>query len=72
MVLESGESPAKLKDDVCSAGGTTIAGIRELEKAGIFPGNPPSFHASISGFRSAFIEAVYASTKRGEEMAKPK
>jgi len=53
MVLDVGEHPARLKDQVTSPGGTTIAAIDALERA---------------GFRSALIEAVKAAEKRSEEL----
>lgn len=48
--LKDGMHPAQLKDAVASPSGTTIAAIRELERA---------------GFRSAVIEAVLAAAKKG-------
>lgn len=53
LIKESGMHPAELKDRVTSPGGTTIAGVAELERA---------------GFRSALIEAVKAAYKRSKEL----
>ncbi|MBD1939918.1 pyrroline-5-carboxylate reductase [Microcoleus sp. FACHB-68] len=53
LLQESGMHPADLKDRVTSPGGTTIAGIAQLENA---------------GFRSALIEAVKAAACRSKEL----
>ncbi len=53
MVLDSGKHPGQLKDQVTSPGGTTIAAIRTLEKAGV---------------RSAFIEAVASASERSSQL----
>ncbi|MBF2062924.1 MAG: pyrroline-5-carboxylate reductase [Calothrix sp. C42_A2020_038] len=53
LLQETKIHPAELKDRVTSPGGTTIAGIAELEKA---------------AFRSALIQAVKAATNRSKEL----
>ncbi|KAI3491387.1 hypothetical protein L1887_44315 [Cichorium endivia] len=54
MARDSGKHPGQLKDDVTSPGGTTIAGIHELEK---------------SGFRGVLMNAVVAAAKRSRELS---
>ena len=53
LVLASGEHPGTLKDRVASPGGTTIAGLHELEQG---------------GFRATLMNAVEAATRRSEEL----
>ena len=53
MVLETGRHPGDLKDMVCSPAGTTIEGVRTLEK---------------NGFRSAVFEALTAAAEKGKKL----
>ncbi|XP_066930418.1 pyrroline-5-carboxylate reductase 3-like isoform X2 [Clytia hemisphaerica] len=55
LVLETGNAPAVLKDQVTSPGGSTICGLYELEQSGI---------------RGAFMKAVDAATKRNQDLGK--
>ncbi|MGN8913946.1 pyrroline-5-carboxylate reductase [Anaerofustis butyriciformans] len=57
MVLESGEHPGTLKDNVCSPGGTTIKGVNSLEQA---------------GFRGVVIDALLSSINKTLEMSNNK
>lgn len=53
MVQESGEHPGRLKDAVCSPGGTTIQGVRALEEG---------------GFRAAAMNAVIAAFDKTQDI----
>jgi pyrroline-5-carboxylate reductase len=55
MAGTAGASFSELKDRITSPGGTTIAGLHVLEKAGL---------------RGILMDAVQAATRRGEELAK--
>ncbi|CAD5333024.1 unnamed protein product [Arabidopsis thaliana] len=54
MVSKTGKHPGVLKDDVTSPGGTTIAGVHELEKG---------------SFRATLMNAVVAAAKRSRELS---
>lgn len=54
LVRESGKHPGQLKDEVCSPGGSTIAGVRALERHGV---------------RGAAMDAVLAACERTAEMS---
>lgn len=55
MVLETGKHPAVLRDEVTSPGGTTIAGLEQLE---------------AHGLRHALMQAVRAATERSLTLGK--
>ena len=54
LLVESDSGPAALRAAVTSPGGTTAAGLRELERHGV---------------RAALLEAVMAATRRAQELA---
>jgi pyrroline-5-carboxylate reductase len=55
LAQQTGEHPAALRDRVTTPGGTTIAGLAELERYGV---------------RSALMEAVEAATERSEQLSR--
>ncbi|XP_011254505.2 pyrroline-5-carboxylate reductase 2 [Camponotus floridanus] len=54
MVLETGRHPGQLKDEVCSPGGNSIAGVHAMEKGGV---------------RGSMMNAVEAAANKANELA---
>ncbi len=55
LMLESQDHPGPMKDAVCSPAGSTIQGVRALERA---------------GFRSAVMEAVIATYEKNQDLGR--
>ncbi len=55
LLIETGEHPGRLKDQVTSPGGTAIAGLHTLEAGGL---------------RTTLMDAVEAATKRSHELGR--
>lgn len=55
LQLSTGQHPGEMKDAVCSPGGSTIAGVRELERGRL---------------RSTVLEAVLAAEKKNRDLGK--
>jgi len=55
LLLTTGKHPGVLKDEVCSPGGTTIAGLHALE---------------TNGFRGAVMSAVKAAYDKTKALSK--
>jgi pyrroline-5-carboxylate reductase len=55
LLIETGEHPGRLKDQVTSPGGTAIAGLHTLEAGGL---------------RTCLMDAVEAATRRAHELGK--
>ena len=53
MVLQSGKHPGLLKDEVCSPGGSTIAGVHAFERG---------------AFRNACFDAVEAAYRKTTQL----
>jgi len=55
LLIETGEHPGRLKDQVTSPGGTAIAGLHTLEAGGL---------------RTTLMDAVEAATNRSRELGR--